>query len=241
MKAPKYFLEQTAFICPAQRHWVVLDVRGDCYLSIDRPQFEALGPLLYGWCSDDNRTTADPGFVPPQAMELAAGLLARGILSERADSGKPVTPVESTVPRSAIQSQDCRLGIGVRLVSAPAFLWATARADFRLRRLPLLTLVTKMKRRRNRARAIDMSFDWSLADHLTKIFHSLRLVYPRPYLCMYDSLALLEFFALHSLFPTWVFGVSVDPFRAHCWLQQGDSVIGDSIERVRSYRPIMCV
>jgi len=178
--------------------------------------------------------------MPPQTIELADALLARGILTERADTGKPVAPIELPVPKLTIESCTLNSSPGSRLVFAPAFIWAATRADFRLRRLTLQTLVTTVKRRRNRARA-ETAFDWNLATRLTETFHSLRLVYPRPYLCMYDSLALLEFFALHSLFPTWVFGVSVDPFRAHCWVQQGDVVIGDTLERVRSYCPIMFV
>jgi hypothetical protein len=236
-----YFLEQTAFICPARRHWVVLDIKNDCYLSVDRQEFEALGPRLHGWRCEDKTTAAEFAFVPPHASELAEGLLARGILSERSDTGKPVTPVATSAPKSAIESRTQHLGLGIRFVSAPAFFLATTRADFRLRRLTLQKLVTALKRRRTRAGNSSEPFDWNVATRLTEIFQSLRLIYPRPYLCMYDSLALLEFFALHSLFPMWVFGVSVDPFKAHCWIQQEDVVIGDTIERVRSYSPIMCV
>lgn len=39
----------------------------------------------------------------------------------------------------------------------------------------------------------------------------------------------------------WVFGVNTWPFVAHCWLQVGDLVLGDRIERVRLYTPIMVV
>lgn len=37
----------------------------------------------------------------------------------------------------------------------------------------------------------------------------------------------------------WVFGVRTWPFAAHCWLQLGDLVVGDRLERVRRYTPIM--
>lgn len=39
----------------------------------------------------------------------------------------------------------------------------------------------------------------------------------------------------------WVFGVRTWPFAAHCWLQIGDEIIGDSLARVKLYTPILVV
>lgn len=39
--------------------------------------------------------------------------------------------------------------------------------------------------------------------------------------------------------PLWIFGVRTWPFGAHCWLQVDDLVIGDTLDRVRFYTPIM--
>lgn len=39
----------------------------------------------------------------------------------------------------------------------------------------------------------------------------------------------------------WVFGVRTWPFLAHCWVQVGDRVVGDTRERVSSFTPIMAV
>jgi len=38
--------------------------------------------------------------------------------------------------------------------------------------------------------------------------------------------------------PSLVIGVRVNPFTAHCWVQQGSTVIGDSIDVTRIYTPI---
>ena len=37
----------------------------------------------------------------------------------------------------------------------------------------------------------------------------------------------------------WLFGVRTWPFAAHCWLQIGNLVVGDRLERVRFYTPIL--
>ncbi len=39
----------------------------------------------------------------------------------------------------------------------------------------------------------------------------------------------------------WVFGVRTWPFLAHCWVQVGDRVAGDTAERVRTFSPILAV
>jgi hypothetical protein len=73
------------------------------------------------------------------------------------------------------------------------------------------------------------------------VFDSLRLFYPRPYLCLFDSLALIHFLARFGLYPDWVFGVQADPFEAHCWVQAGSVVLNDTVERVSAFTPIMYV
>jgi hypothetical protein len=35
--------------------------------------------------------------------------------------------------------------------------------------------------------------------------------------------------------------VKASPFGAHCWLQEGDLILNDSVERVGAYTPIMIV
>jgi hypothetical protein len=84
-------------------------------------------------------------------------------------------------------------------------------------------------------------FDFPKAKRLYSVFSALRPIYPRDYLCLFDSLAFLEFLSAYGLFPTWVFAVTSDPFTAHCWVQQGDVVLNDSVERASGYVPIMTV
>lgn len=76
---------------------------------------------------------------------------------------------------------------------------------------------------------------------LLAVFDRLRLFYPRPYLCLFDSLALIHFLARFDLYPDWVFAVRADPFEAHCWVQADAVVLNDTVERVASLHPIMVI
>jgi hypothetical protein len=73
------------------------------------------------------------------------------------------------------------------------------------------------------------------------VFERLRLFYPRSYLCLFDSLALIHFLARFDVYPDWVFGVNADPFEAHCWVQAGNVVLNDTVARVSGFTPIMVV
>ena len=83
--------------------------------------------------------------------------------------------------------------------------------------------------------------DFERARSLVSVFDRLRWFYPRSYLCLFDSLALIHFLARFRVFPDWVFGVIADPFEAHCWVQAGGVVLNDTVERVSRLTPIMYV
>ena len=64
---------------------------------------------------------------------------------------------------------------------------------------------------------------------------------PHQEACLYRAFFLRRFLARSGVTADWVFGVTTWPFSAHCWLQVGDIVLDDDVDRVRSYRPIMVV
>ena len=59
--------------------------------------------------------------------------------------------------------------------------------------------------------------------------------------CLQRGFQLKRLLNRQGIAADWVFGVNTWPFVAHCWLQTGDLVIADRIERVRLYTPIMAV
>ncbi|WP_169795026.1 lasso peptide biosynthesis B2 protein [Novosphingobium barchaimii] len=59
--------------------------------------------------------------------------------------------------------------------------------------------------------------------------------------CLPDALALRAYLARSGVKAAIVFGIQADPFLAHCWVQHGDTVIGQELEAVRPFHPIMAV
>ncbi|MGD9711856.1 MAG: lasso peptide biosynthesis B2 protein [Thermomicrobiales bacterium] len=57
--------------------------------------------------------------------------------------------------------------------------------------------------------------------------------------CLARSIAFRMLAFRLGLAPTLVLGIKLDPFAAHCWVQMGDCVVNDSLERVRGFTPIV--
>lgn len=234
--AAAYHLSSSAFACRTPRSWYVLDIEHDSYLRIDGALFDSLLPLMQG-CDRLARSRDDVSRpVPESTLELALQLELRGILTTTG-AGRPVSasavgiPVQSLLPKSRVNP--------TWVTCAGAFFLACIRAD---RALKNRTLAENVRRLRER-KQVRATADFSLvrAAQLVASFDALRPFYPRDYLCLFDSLALIEFLALYRLYPDWVFGVTDDPFQAHCWVQYGDCALNESIEFASAYTPIMAV
>lgn len=73
------------------------------------------------------------------------------------------------------------------------------------------------------------------------VFRRVRLYIPVGMRCLVDSVAMARFLRRRSLHTHVVFGVAVDPFSAHCWVQAGDLVLNDTLGNVTSHIPIRVV
>lgn len=59
--------------------------------------------------------------------------------------------------------------------------------------------------------------------------------------CLFRAFLLRTYLRLEGRDAAWVFGVRTYPFGAHCWLQVGDMVLDDAVERICAYTPILAV
>ena len=236
-----FFLQPHVFLCRGQRHWVILDVDRDKYLCVDRSQFEALAPTLSGWeeSSICGRRAAAP--VAEDAAALANDLLGLNILSDRAAHAKDALPTNYPLPTEAIDPDSRGRPRRSSCAHAGAFFWSAARASRELQRQHFQLIVESVRSRKGRAGRRAAALDFERARSLVSVFERLRWFYPRSYLCLFDSLALIHFLARFQVYPDWVFGVNADPFEAHCWVQAGSVVLNDTVARVSAFTPIMYI
>jgi hypothetical protein len=96
--------------------------------------------------------------------------------------------------------------------------------------------------RRLRRRAIDRRpIDGEQLDRTVSTFATIRPWLPDQGVCLQRCFSLLQCLSRRGIVVDWVFGVRTWPFAAHCWLQLGDQVLCDDLDRVRGYVPILVV
>lgn len=237
----KFYISTHSFVCRVRRHWIILDVHSDQYYCIPAREFGFLGPHIHGWPSIASEIAPAVDRHSDSTTSLEAQLVAKGVLTEDPMGGRAFSRAPFTVPTSILNTNASPSAKRSRARLVWTFWLACASADRRLRRQTFESIVMVVEARRLKRSGREPSVDPHRLRYFVAAFNALRLWYPRTYLCLFDSLALLEFLAWQDIYPRWVFGVTADPFLAHCWLQEGSTVLNDSLNRVSGYTPIMSV
>jgi hypothetical protein len=71
------------------------------------------------------------------------------------------------------------------------------------------------------------------------LFASWRPLWPHPFICLNDTLALAWFLSARRAACDIVFGVQARPFAAHCWVETGGEVLNDEAEYCASFDVIL--
>lgn len=77
------------------------------------------------------------------------------------------------------------------------------------------------------------------AEGVLRAYEHSRLLRSAANRCLTHSLALATSLARIGMRPHLVIGVQALPFTAHCWVQNGDAVLNDSLEEVVRFTPIL--
>lgn len=243
MQDPKFLLPRNVFVCFPGDHCVFLDLRRDEYWCLSRKDAVPLGGMVAGWpvgsSKDRKCRTHNENDIDARVTEL----LEAGLLTTDRNGGKWAQLPSAQSPKRAV-NRECgeewesqAIGPG----DIAHFSAATAHAALRLRWSHIENTVHGVACRKRKRAGKAGNADTRKTVDLVSRFVRLRPWFPRPYLCLFDSLALIQFLARHDVYPTWVFGVRTKPFNAHCWVQLGDLLLNDSLERVRSFTPIMAI
>ena len=233
-----YFLSKDCFVCRMGCYWIILSANRDRYLCVAHAELASIGDQLYGWPKQGD-SRARPSPIGAETHELVESLTINGIITSNPAIGKPFADSEYPAPKNHIEAFESTVSVHVPLFWTLRFFLACAKVDWQLRTNALSCTLARIERRRRRADSSSVIGNVHHVSTLIAAFQRLRPLYPRSYLCLFDSLALLEFLAGYRFLPRVVFGVVADPFQAHCWLQDGSTVINDELERVGRYKPIL--
>ncbi len=216
-------------MCRAGGRIIFLDLARDEYSALDPVQSKAFEALIG---SDFDRSSPH---LSESDNRLLGALADAGAITNAPNVGEPPRPPDMSLPSTALRRENGR----VWPVAVFRAMLACASAARDLKRRPLIDVVTSVKRRKKPVGA--SGHDVPALQTAFESFETARLFYPRSYLCLFDSLALLRYFASCGLYPDWVFAVRGAPFEAHCWVQAGDVAVNETVEVAATYTPILIV
>lgn len=124
----------------------------------------------------------------------------------------------------------------------PDMLWAAfaqRRARITLRRKPLREILAVLRQRRQSS--VSAEPDATESRRIGAAFSAIARLVRSADQCLPLALAAWELCDRRAINAALVFGVRVDPFAAHCWVQVADAVIVGDLEQVRMFTPILAV
>ncbi len=230
-----YRLPSHVFACLTNEAVIFLDLRRNKYVGVRAAVVDAISTLL-----DPGGSTRHGFDSVERSNEGIEGLIQNGLLLHSSDAGKAVDPPRLHHASVPLLPEDMPDVVTIRAGDVLLFARAVLAAHFQLKTRSLEAVVTAGRRRRTSAAFRDL--DVARTRALVTAFRRLRpFLFAARNACLFDSLALLNFLRLAGIYPHWVFGVRSSPFAAHCWLQQGNTVLNDTPQRVTAYTPIMVV
>lgn len=241
---PGCFLADHAYCCELDGVAIVMDLRNDTYLGIEAQYIPDLRERVGNWPDADRNDRESihdnrPALEIPALEILVGELIARGILTTSPGSNRP-PPLANPKMASAFMASS-------RSWRAVSF------ADIRRFAVALLMVVLNPGKRR-----LQFILGWlhrhqsslhvqslSAAEGVTRELNSFLWLrtwcYTASRHCLFDSLILSVYLTKASIPCTFVTGVATKPFRAHAWVQIGESVLNDTAEHVYMFKPILSI
>ena len=158
---------------------------------------------------------------------IRAQLIEQGLVADRPAPGSVARPV------TRLWREDCGPDpalVGLRDLGY--FLRALVHAAWRFRRSSLAQMIGHAQHCKAPTRHA------SHADVAAR-FERLCLWLPFRIECLFRSFLLLHFLRSYGLSADWIFGVSLFPFHAHCWVADGDLLLAERVGKVEGFATIL--
>ena len=202
---------------------VFLDLRRDRYVALPLPAEQAFRHL---------RALEEPMLPagPERDVLLGTGLVREGSLRGRLAAAAAPAPSASLFDETARPRAGPAAWLRAR--------GAVSRARRRLAERTLFEIVDAIRESRFGASSPG---DTATAEAAARVFLAARAMVPTERRCLLDCLALLDWLGDEARHATLVFGVRLDPFAAHCWLQTDRLLLTDATDTAGMFVPVLAV
>lgn len=162
-------------------------------------------------------------------------LLARRMLIEDDRSAGPGPPPEFRAATRDLLEEPFP---PARFADMLAALASQARSAWLLRASPLLDVLRSVQSRASPQGPGPADVEARLC-RIVSAFAATSILAGVAERCLVRALALHSTCRRHGIRPQLLFGVRVNPFRAHCWIQLDEAVLIGDLEQVRLFTPIL--
>lgn len=195
---------------------VLLDLRADRYFLLTGEPLRLLRKAMRGEYGTSN---------PAEFANFGCGPLF-------VDGPSGVAPVEAATPgRSALECGRAPLD----WPSVGHVFGAQVRASVTLRTCGLRRTVARWRAARPSGQPRE---EVGATIMLSQYYAAKRALVPLHRSCVPDSLGLIRLLWRHGLDADLLFGVRLDPFAAHCWVQSESHVLSDPLSNVTDFTPV---
>lgn len=222
----RYGLRHNLSYCMIDGHAIFLDIEKDRYFRLEKSLEDAfLGYVHTGGGHQRYRDAL-----------IDHGILIPGPTADRCAPQQLAPPSRSLVE---LRVQPKRPETAA-VLEVFAIVWRVRR-QFRTR--PLKETIEALTRYREGRRLNMGPTDPVDAGILASasLFIRSRLYVPIETSCLLDSFALARYLAGRGMSAKIVFGVTDDPFSAHCWVQTGNMVLNDTVGNALAHTPIRVI
>jgi hypothetical protein len=231
-----YQLPEHVYACRTDDGVIFLDAKRDRYFGLGGAGVAALPHFVSNWPGGDASRSGQAMEVPhAEVHRVADSLIQRGLLCRGRDESPPrrtgVPPLSVDLPKSVLEAQR-----SPRVVDLIYFAIACVRALWLIKRLPLVTIASRVTAARSNEGPLDLVEVFGLV----QVFRRLRrLFFSEKDRCLLSALALVLFLRYYGHFPLFVIGVKTRPFAAHSWVQQGELLLEGDPASICHFVPIL--
>ena len=217
------------YVFPSHVHWcvangrvVLLDLRADRYFALP----PAVDTAVQTWLAGAGAGT-DPVHL--------GHLLERGLLL--ADAAETL-PLPLHTPGACKELPRTRPA-GLFSLILPTYIQIGTRTDLKRRALSLI--LTELGDAKTQAAASAQRASQARIARAVNDYVSSRRALSAQDECLRWSIAMVRYLSRFGYWPRLVLGVRMLPFAAHAWVQDGDTVLNDSLEHIAPYTPILVI
>lgn len=213
--------------CRVDGHLIFLDIQNDRYFRLAECMESALATYL------------DDGDAPDSSIRR---LIERKILiDERVDPDCTPISFTKTPTRSAMEEAvHARRASVSELLDTFAIVCSIQRQLKTHSLKQILGNLSSFREKRTSQASMSRPSEAHVLE-AAAAFRSARLYVPIDTCCLLDSIAMVKFLAKRELHADLVFGVTGDPFSAHCWAQRDTTVLNDALGHALAFTPIRVI